>query len=432
MRGSIRHPAVKLLAIVVAVVLIAAALRYIPPSLTPPGAVAQQSSSGKPGSQSGGKRKDQEKPAVPVFATAATTHDVPIIIRGIGSVQAFNTVAVKSRVDGNIIKVAFQEGQSVHAGDLLLQIDPRPYQAQLAQAEANKAKDQANLENARRDLARVAALVKTQLAATEQQYETQKATVDQLTAAVQADQAQIDAVRLNVAYSSIVSPIDGITGVRLVDIGNLISAGAGTTLVTVTQIKPIFVAFTIPERDLERVRAALARGPVAVLAFSGDDQRQIAEGRLTVVNNAVDQATGSVTLKAQFPNQDAALWPGQFVNAHLVVDTIKNAVTVPSAAVQMGPNGPFVYLIKPDATVEARPVVVTQIENNTAAIAKGLAAGDRVVISGQQGLSPGGKVAVQQGMPGQMISQEPQVGPEGVGSTGKTTPPPGAGGTTAK
>jgi multidrug efflux system membrane fusion protein len=421
------------LAIVVAAILIAVAVRYLPPLLSPPGAVAQQSrNGGQPAGQSGGKQGAGQKPAVPVFATAATARNVPIMIRGIGSVQAFNTVAVKSRVDGTIIKVAFQEGHSVRAGDLLVQIDPRPYQAQLEQAEANKAKDQANLDNARRDLARVAALVKTGLAATQQQYETQQATVAQLTAAVQADQAQIDAARLNLAYSSITSPIDGITGVRLVDVGNLVSASAGTTLVTVTQIKPIFVAFTVPERDLERIRATLAQHAVTVLAYSGDDQRQLAEGRLTVINNVVDPATGSVTLKAQFPNQDAALWPGQFVNAHLVVETLKGAVTVPSAAVMMGPQGPFVYLIKPDSTVEARSVVVTQVENNVAAIGKGLAVGDKVVTSGQQGLSPGAKVDVQQGQPGQLIAQEPQVGPEGVGSTGVTTPPPGAGGTTAR
>ena len=252
---------------------------------------------------------------------------------------------------------------------MLLQIDPRPFQAQLAQASAAKAKDQANLENAQRDLARTAALLQTQLAATRQQYDTQKAQVDQLTAAVQGDQAQIDATKLNVEYATVRSPIDGITGLRLVDVGNLVAASAGTALVVVTQIKPIYLTFTVPERDLVLIRQTMARHAVSVQAFDSEDKQQLSEGRLTLVNNAVDQATGTVTLKAVFENKDAALWPGSFINAHLVVDTVKNGVTVPGATVQMGPAGPFVYLIKPDETVEARPVTVTQVEGGTALMA---------------------------------------------------------------
>ena len=222
-----------------------------------------------------------------------------------------------------------------------MQIDPRPYQAQVEQATANKAKDQANLANAQRDLQRLAALMQTQLAATRQQYDTQKALVDQLTAAVQADQAQIDAAKLNVEYASVRSPIDGITGLRLVDVGNLVAASAGTSLVVVTQIKPIFLTFTVPERDLVLVRQTMAKHPISVLAFDSEDSRQLSEGRLTLVNNAVDQASGTVTLKALFDNKDTALWPGQFINAHLVLDTIKNGVTEPAATVQMGPTGPL-------------------------------------------------------------------------------------------
>jgi membrane fusion protein, multidrug efflux system len=419
MRRWIRAPALKLLAVFVAVLLIAAAVRW----LVPADAARSPEQKGAPTAGQSGP----QKPPVPVLAVAATAKDFPIIIRGLGSVQAFNTVTVKSRVDGQITNVAFQEGQYVHAGDLLLQIDPRPYQAQLAQANANKAKDQANLENAQRDLARIATLVQTQLAATRQQYDTQKAQVDQLTAAVQADQAQIDAAKLNVEYSTVRSPIDGITGVRLVDVGNLVAASAGTSLVVVTQIKPIYVTFTVPERDLVLVRQTMARHPVSVLAFDNDDNQQLSEGRLTLVNNAVDQATGTVTLKSVFQNQDSALWPGQFINAHLVIDTVKNGVTVPAATVQMGPSGPFVYLIKPDETVEARPVSVTQVEGGTALIGKGLAVGDKIVASGQTGLSPGVKVAIQQGQPGDMNARQPEIGPQGVGSTGINTAPNGAG-----
>jgi membrane fusion protein, multidrug efflux system len=366
-----------------------------------------------------------QQQAVPVLAAAAEAKEVPIIVRGIGSVQAFNTVTVKSRVDGNIIKVAFTEGQYVKTGDLLMQIDPRPYQAQLEQAQANKAKDQANLENAQRDLARYAALLPTGLATTRQQYDTQKALVAQLTAAVQSDQAQIDAANLNVIYSSVTSPIDGITGLRLVDIGNLVQASASTPLVVVTQTKPIYVTFTIPERDLDRVRQALGQHPLEVLAFNGDDNEQLSKGVLKVINNQVDQATGTVTLKAEFANQDLALWPGEFVNAHLVLNTVKDGVTAPAGAVQMGPTGPFVYVITDKSTAEVRPVTVTQVEAGTALIGRGLQAGERIIVSGQTSLSPNVKVAVQQGAPGEMNARQPEIGPEGVGSTGINTGPAG-------
>jgi membrane fusion protein, multidrug efflux system len=364
--------------------------------------------------------------AVPVFATTIRAEDVPIIVRGIGSVQAFNTVTVKSRVDGNIVKIGFVEGQFVHKGDLLVQIDPRPYQAQLEEAQANKTKDEANLENAKLNLARYAALLPTHLATTQQQYDTQKATVDQLTASVASDQAQIDAAKLNVAYSSITSPIDGITGLRLVDIGNLVQASAATPLVVVTQIKPIYLTFTVPERELDRIRRAMAHGPLTVLAFNGADNRELAEGVLKVVNNQVQQNTGTVTLKAEFANSNAALWPGEFVNAHLVVDTVKNGLTVPAGAVLMGPGGPFVYRITPASTVEQAPAKIVQVEEGRALITgTGLAAGQQIVTSGQAELSPGVKVALKSGTPGQMDAREPEIGPEGVGSTGITTGPPG-------
>jgi len=404
---------IKLLLMLVAVLGIAGASSWLASHSSETATAALKQSNGENGA----------RPAVPVFAAAAESKDMPIIVRGIGSAQAYNTVTVKSRVDGNILKVAFTEGQFVHQGDLLMQIDPPPYPAQLEQAEANKVKDQANLANAQRDLARYAAIVSNQLAVTRQQYDTQRATVQQLEAAVQSDEAQIDAAQLNVGYCAITSPIDGITGLRLVDVGNLVQASASTPLVVVTQIKPIYVTFTVPERDLDRIREAMAGQPLAVLAFNGDDDKQLSDGTLKLVNNQVDQSTGTVTLKAEFGNQNAALWPGEFVNAHLVLKVVKNAVTVPAAAVQMGPTGPFVYLIKNDSTVEAQPVTVT----GTTLISKGLKTGEKVVVSGQTDLSPGIKVAVQQGSPGEMNAREPEIGPEGVGSTGVNTAPSGLG-----
>jgi membrane fusion protein, multidrug efflux system len=409
---------IKLLLLLVAVIVAAVVSSWLVPRNSATATAAQQQNTLQDGSQQG----------VPVLAATAEAKDVPIIVRGIGSVQAYNMVTVKSRVDGNIVKVAFTEGQYVHQGDLLMQIDPRPYQAQLEQAEANKAKDQANLENAQRDLARYAAIVSNQLAVTRQQYDTQRATVQQDEATVQSDQAQIDAAKLNVAYSSITSPIDGVTGLRLVDIGNLVQASAATPLVVVTQIKPIYVTFTVPERDLDRIRQAIAQHPLTVLAFNGDDTKQLSSGTLKVINNQVDQSTGTVTLKAEFPNQDLALWPGEFVNAHLVLEVVKNGVTVPAGAVQMGPTGPFVYVIKNNSTVAAQPVTVTEVESGNALIGKGLKAGERIVVSGQTDLSPGIRVAVKQGAPGEMNAHEPEIGPEGVGSTGINTAPSGIGG----
>jgi membrane fusion protein, multidrug efflux system len=408
---------IKLLVLLAAVLVVAVASRWLLRSSETATAAQEQSAP-----QDGGR------PAVPVLAATAEAKDVQIIVRGIGSVQAYNMVTVKSRVDGNIEKVAFTEGQYVHQGDLLVQIDPRPYQAQLEQAQANKAKDQANLENAQHDLARYAAIVSDQMAVTRQQYDTQRATVEQDQATVQSDQAQIDAAKLNVAYCAITSPIDGVTGLRLLDIGNLVQASAATPLVVVTQIKPIYVTFTVPERDLDRIRQAMAQHPLTVLAFNGDDDKQLSSGTLKLVNNQVDQSTGTVTLKAEFPNQDAALWPGEFVNAHLVLRTVKNGVTVPAGAVQMSPTGSFVYLIEDNSTVKAQSVTVTEVESGTALIGKGLKAGDRIVVSGQTDLSPGIKVAVEQGAPGEMNAREPEIGPEGVGSTGVNTAPGGLGG----
>jgi multidrug efflux system membrane fusion protein len=271
-------------------------------------------------------------------------------------------------------------------------------------------------------------LVQDQLAATRQQYDTQKSLVAQLEAAVQADQAQIRAAQLNITYSAITSPIAGITGLRLVDIGNLVQASAATPLVVITQIKPIYVTFTIPERQLDRIRQALARHPLSVLAFNGDDNKQLSQGVLNVVNNQVDQPTGTVTLEGEFANKDAALCAGEFVNAHLVLEIVRNGVTIPAAAVQMGRTGPFVYLIRPDSTVAVQAVTVSDVEAGIALIGKGLRGGNKIVVSGQVSLSPGAKVVVEPGSPGEMVARDPEIGPEGVGSTGATTGPPGIAG----
>ena len=382
------------------------------PSVTAPQAQAALEAS------AGGQTAPQQTPpggppAAAVFATAAKSADMPIVLRGIGTVQASNTVTVKSRVDGNIVKIGFRQGQFVHKGDLLVQIDPRPFQAQLEQAEANKARDAANLDNAQRNLARYAALLPAQLAVSRQQYDAQKSLVDQLAATVKADQAQIDAARLNLAYATITSPIDGVTGLRLVDIGNLVQASSATPLVVVTQVEPIYVTFTAPERDLGRIRQAMARHPLAVLAFNGEDDKELAQGRLEVINNTVDQSTGTVILRAQFVNNDAALWPGQFVNAHLVLATVKGVI-VPLAAVQASPNGSFVYVIGSDSRVEPRPVTVVETVSGTALIGKGLKPGEQVVTAGQFKLAPGARVAAQPAPP--PGSGQQQIGLEGVGS----------------
>ncbi|WP_245444947.1 efflux RND transporter periplasmic adaptor subunit [Pseudaminobacter soli (ex Li et al. 2025)] len=329
---------------------------------------------------------------VPVMTVTAGTKNTPVIIRGLGAVTAYNTVDVKSRVEGNVVNVNFKEGQEVKPGDLLIQLDVRPFQAALDQAQASLAKDQANLVNAQKDLVRYSDLLKRSFAP-EQQVATQKATVAADEAIIAGDKAMIDATKLNVEYASIRSPIDGITGIRQIDLGNLVQANSGT-LVVVTQIKPIYVVFTIPETDIPRVRSAMSKGKLTVLAYDPADQKQIAQGTLELVDNQVDQASGTVKLKARFPNKDEALWPGQFVNAHLVVETVENGITVSSAAVQTGPKGTFVYVVKPDDTVEVRPVTVTQTEDNVSLIGSGLTEGEQVVTVGQSRLTPGAAVAI--------------------------------------
>jgi multidrug efflux system membrane fusion protein len=287
--------------------------------------------------------------------------------------------------------VNFTEGQEVKAGDPLFEIDPRPFQAALQQAAANKQKDEAQLVSAQADLQRYTELVGHGYQ-TRQIYDQQKAQVAQLQASIKADQAQIDAARLNLQYADIRSPIAGRTGARLVDIGNLVRATDNTGLVTITQLRPIFVTFTLPQDQLGRVRDSTKAGDVEVQAFSENDRERIASGKLTLIDNSIDAATGTIRLKATFANADEALWPGAFVNVRVVVGVKRNAVTVPARAIQQGPKGPYLFVVKPDKTVEMREVQIVQIDQGVAALEKGLAAGETIVLDGQYRLEPGSKV----------------------------------------
>jgi multidrug efflux system membrane fusion protein len=346
---------------------------------------------GAPGFGAKAAANDHGPPAIPVTAGTAATRNVPVYVEGLGSVQAFNAVAVKSRVDGQITKVFFREGQEIKAGESLFQIDPRPFAASIQQAEAAKEKDEAQLQSAQLDLDRAAKLL-TPGFQTRQGYDQQKATVGQLQASIKADQAQIDTARLSLDYSLVKSPIEGRTGQRLVDIGNLVQAAQNTTLVSVTQMRPIFVSFTVPAERLEAIRKSQAQQHLKVIAYAMDDKTQIAQGELTLIDNQVDAATGTIHLKAQFDNVGEPLWPGQFVNARIVLSTRENAVTVPEVAVMEGPNGPYVYVIGGNDTVQRRPVDVVANQEGVAVIGRGLQSGERIVIEGQYRLIDGAKV----------------------------------------
>lgn len=330
-------------------------------------------------------------PGIPVTAGTVAAADVPVFLHGIGTVQAYNMVALKSRVDGQIVRVDFKEGQDVKAGDPLFQIDPRPYQAALDQAQASKQKDEAQLAGAQLDLERYEKLIGTGYQ-TRQSYDNQKATVAQLQAAIKGDDAQINTAKLNLSYADIRSPIDGRLGARLVDKGNLVHANDNNALVMITEVKPIFVSFTLPQKTLDDVRENHKTSPLAVYAYTGDSKTKLAEGKLTLIDNAIDQATGTIHLKARFDNEDERLWPGQFVSLRVVLSTRSNVATVPSQTVQNGPNGNYAYVIKPDNTVERRDVDVASIQDGIAVVTKGLAAGERVVVDGQYRLTNGARV----------------------------------------
>jgi multidrug efflux system membrane fusion protein len=356
---------------------------------------------------------------VPVVAMAARNADVPVHLQGVGTTRALNLVTVRSQVDGMLISVNFREGQDVKKGDVLARIDPTIYQAQLDQAVAKKALDQAMLANAKVDLERYTSLVRTN-AVTRQQVDTQKATVAQLEAQVRIDQGQIDNARANLDYCTITSPLDARTGIRLVDQGNIIHASDATGLVVITQVRPIAVLFTLPQQDLGRVNKAFAAGPLSVEAMDSDNRTVLDHGILQVVNNQVDPTTGTVQLKAEFPNPNLQLWPGQFVNVRLLIDTLRQVAVVPTSAVQRGPNGAFVYVVRPDNTVTVRLVTVTQQDETHAVVAKGVQPPENVVTSGFVQLAEGRKVALA-GTEGPRPASDMGASPPGRRGTGRTS-----------
>jgi len=335
-------------------------------------------------------------PTVPVVAGVVGSQDVPIFLRGVGTVIAFNTVLVRSQIQGQITKIAFTEGQTVHAGDLLAQIDPRPYQAQVDQVTATRDRDQAQLANAQANLGRY-----TQLGekgwATPQLVETQTAQVAQLQSAVKADEALIEAANVQLGYTRLTSPIDGVTGVRQVDIGNIIHPTDPNGLVVVTQIEPISVIFSLPETDLPKIQQQMAKGPLTVLAYSQDDTIELDRGKLTLVDNEILQTTGTIRLKAEFANTAHRLWPGELIDVWLLIDIRHDGLTVQASAVQQGQQGAFTYVINPDNTVAVRPVKVAQISRGQALIDAGLAANEQVVVDGQYKLQAGSHVTILHG-----------------------------------
>lgn len=353
---------------------------------------------GPPGMMRGGGGRLGRDMPVPVLAAPARTADVPVYFDGVGTTRALNIVTVRSQVDGKLLRLNFKEGEDVEKGFVLAEIDPTIYQAQYDQAVAKKAQDEAQLANARLDLERYIRLAQTN-AATKQQSDTQRATVAQLEAQVKADQAAIDNQQAYLDYTKVVAPISGRTGIRLVDVGNLVKATDTTGIVVITQVKPISVIFTLPQQQLAAVNKAFTTDPLPALALGTDNRSILDRGVLQVIDNQVDSTTGTVKMRAQFPNADLQLWPGQFVNVKLLVDTLKNVVTVPTAAVQRGPNGTFAYVVGGDDTVAVRPLTVTQQDDVTAVVTAGLEAGERVVTTGFAQLADGKRVTVSSGNP---------------------------------
>jgi membrane fusion protein, multidrug efflux system len=339
-----------------------------------------------------------ELPPVPVVAGTVGQKDVPIYLGGIGTVQAFNTVTVRPRVDGQVTKIAFTEGQDVRAGDLLAQIDPDPYRTALEQAVAKKGQDEAQLANARVDLKRYADLLANE-GVTQQQYDTQKALVDQLLATVNADQAAIESAKVQLAYTTIVSPIDGRTGIRQVDAGNIVHANDANGLVVITQLKPISVVFILAAQNLPRIQDEMRTigADLPVVAVGRDNATVLGEGKLAVIDNQIDINSGTIKLKATFPNTDLRLWPGQFVNGRMLLTVRKASAVVPDSVIQRGPEGTFAFVIKDDQTVEVRPVkippmIADQVGQGETVIEEGLRPGERIVVDGQYKLQDGSRV----------------------------------------
>jgi multidrug efflux system membrane fusion protein len=363
------------------------------------------------GGGKGGQNRGQV--VIPVAVAKTEVRDLPIILSGLGSVEAYNTVTVKSRIDGQLVQVAFKEGQEVKEGDLLAEIDPRPYQVALAQAEATLFKDQSALKDAKVNLERFQQLYKDGVIP-KQQLDTQDSLVGQLEGAVRADQAQVDNVKLNLAYTRITAPVGGRVGLRQVDIGNMVHAADPNGLLIITQLQPISVIFNLPQDELPTVSQHMNKGRLSVDAYSRDDQTKLATGSLLTIDNQIDTTTGTGKLKAVFDNRDRSLWPNQFVNVHLLLEVRKNNTVVPSAAIQRGPQGTYVFAIKPDKTAEIRPVTVAFSQGNFSAISQGVSQGDLVVTDGQDKLQPGTRVEIRSGG-GQQQKQPDQGATTGEG-----------------
>src|SRR5882757_7304514 len=341
-------------------------------------------------------------PAVSVVGGVVAQHDVPIYLSGVGTVIAYNTDVVRAQIQGQIMSINFTEGQTVHAGDLLAQIDPRPYQALIDQYTGNLERDQSQLINAQANLKRYTNLGDKGWA-TPQLVETQQAQVGELQAAIKADNALIDAAKVQLSYTRLTSPIDGVVGIRQIDVGNIISPSNTNGLVVVTQLDPISLIFTLPETSLPQIeqQQQKTKTPLAVLAYTQDNTALLDQGQLGLVNNEILQTTGSIQLKANFPNKSRKLWPGQLVNARLLLDTRHNGLTVPAAVVQQGANGAYAYVVNPDNTVAIRPIKVAQISEGQALIDSGLKANEQVVVDGQYKLQAGTHVTLLHGQAAQ-------------------------------
>jgi multidrug efflux system membrane fusion protein len=330
---------------------------------------------------------------VPVLVAAAATQDVPVYLNAVGTTKALNTVTVRSQVDGKLTAVNFVEGQDVKKGDILAQIDPTTFKAVYDQALAKKAQDEALLANAQRDLARYEQLAATN-AINRQQADTQRALVAQDTAQLQSDQAAIESAQATLGYADIRAPIDGRTGIRQVDAGNIVHSSDSGGIVTLTQIKPIAVTFNIPQQDIQTVNDAFAKGPLDADALRSDNNKVIEHGKLTVVDNQIDSTTGTVKLKAEFPNNAIDLWPGQFVNVRLLVDTLKGVTVIPTGAVQRGPNGTFVYVVGDNNKAAMRPIKIKRQDENTTVVASGVKPAEKVVTTGFVRLTDGAQVTI--------------------------------------
>jgi membrane fusion protein, multidrug efflux system len=376
----------------------------------PPGQQTQAASKG--GRRGGGPATEP----VPVLAASARAADVPVYLDGVGTARALNTVTVRSQVDGKLINISFTEGQDVPKGFVLAKIDPTTYQAQYDQAVAKKAQDEAQLANARLDHERYTRLAASN-AVNKQQLDTQKALVSQLEAQVKLDQAAIDNVRAILSYTDVIAPIAGRTGIRLVDEGNIVKAGDATGIVILTQLRPISVLFSLPQQNLPDLNRGMAEGQLPVEALTPDGRSALDRGKVLVIDNQVDQTTGTVKIKAEFPNANLQLWPGQFVNVRVLIDTLRQVVVVPTAAIQRGPNGPFVYVLKSNTAVTVRRITLTQQDDVLAVVATGLEAGERVVTSGFARLAEGTEVAVSSAEDAGQVSPDARPRPDGTRGT---------------